>query len=111
MATLTAAALPSFSSLIVHNPTTPRFSLLFPTSSKSSPPSRPFLCLSSKVVLRPRAKPSDIDTSFFDNLDPEDDIVFDPPTPPEGFVPPPSFDDGPEEAEEDIARHIVGYLC
>ncbi|GLT80949.1 hypothetical protein SLA2020_523600 [Shorea laevis] len=103
MATAMAAALPFFSSLTPHNPLTSRLSLLFSTSSKSSPSSRPFLSLSSRLVLRTRAKPSDVDTSFFDNFDPEDEIPFDPPTAPEGFVPPPSFDEGPEETEDDVA--------
>ncbi|KAE8719933.1 30S ribosomal protein S5 [Hibiscus syriacus] len=49
------------------------------------------------------AKASDIDTAFFDDLDPEEEVVFDPPTPPEGFTPPPPFDDGPEETEDEIA--------
>ncbi|XP_039139286.1 LOW QUALITY PROTEIN: 30S ribosomal protein S5, chloroplastic [Dioscorea cayenensis subsp. rotundata] len=44
----------------------------------------------------------DIDTSFFDNFDPNADVPFDPPTPPEGYVPPPSFDELPPETEEDI---------
>ncbi|KAK7369036.1 hypothetical protein VNO80_11070 [Phaseolus coccineus] len=55
-------------------------------------------------LLCAKCKPSDdIDTSFFDNLNPQDDIDFNPPEPPEGFVAPPSFDDAPLETEEEIA--------
>ncbi|CAJ1936506.1 unnamed protein product [Sphenostylis stenocarpa] len=55
-------------------------------------------------VLCVKSKPSDdIDTSFFDNLNPQEDITFNPPEPPEDFVAPPSFDDGPLETEEEIA--------
>ncbi|KAJ7968580.1 putative 30S ribosomal protein S5 [Quillaja saponaria] len=45
----------------------------------------------------------DIDTTFFDNVNPEEEIPFEPPEVPEGFVPPPSFDDGPIETEDEIA--------
>lgn len=84
----------------------PRPSLHFP--SKPIKPSFFIPCsfsLSTTIKLFPlRAKSiDDIDTSFFDNVDPEEEIVFDPPTPPEGFVPPPYFDEGPMETEEEIA--------
>ncbi|XVF40469.1 hypothetical protein PTKIN_Ptkin01aG0116000 [Pterospermum kingtungense] len=101
MATITAAkaaAAPSLSALTLASPT-PFFSFLFPKPIKPFSLSRSFHSLS----LTPHAKASDIDTSFFDDLDHEEDVVFDPPTPPEGFTPPPSFDDGPEETEEEIA--------
>ncbi|THU66790.1 hypothetical protein C4D60_Mb05t17920 [Musa balbisiana] len=49
------------------------------------------------------AATADIDTSFFDNVDPNDDIPFDPPAPPEGYVAPPSFDELPPESEEEVA--------
>ncbi|XP_076922394.1 small ribosomal subunit protein uS5c-like [Bidens hawaiensis] len=47
---------------------------------------------------------ADIDTTFFDNVDPDEITTFDPPEKPEGFVEPPSFDEGPQETEEQIAR-------
>lgn len=98
-------------------------STLVPISSlslRSSPshrlpilPLKPFTVLHSALSLAPissssilapiRAKSSDIDTTFFDNVTPEDDVVYDPPEVPEGFVAPPSFDEGPLETEEEIA--------
>ncbi|KAE8647691.1 30S ribosomal protein S5, chloroplastic [Cucumis sativus] len=69
---------------------------LLPISSSSS----------SSILSATRAKSSDIDTTFFDNVNPQEDIVYDPPEVPEGFVPPPSFDEGPIETEEEIA---AGY--
>ena len=36
-------------------------------------------------------------------MNPEEEIPFNPPEPPEGFVPPPSIDEGPLESEEEIA--------
>ncbi|EOY28207.1 hypothetical protein QUC31_012903 [Theobroma cacao] len=93
-----APALSSLSSLTVRTPTPP-FSFVFPGPLKPFSLSRSFPSLS----LIAHAKASDIDTSFFDNVNPEEDVVFDPPTPPEGFTPPPSFDDGPDETEDEIA--------
>lgn len=58
--------------------------------------------VASKLV--PRASPrDDIDTSFFDNVNPYEDIPFNPPAPPEGYVPPPAFDELPPETEDEIA--------
>ncbi|KAK7400595.1 hypothetical protein VNO78_11805 [Psophocarpus tetragonolobus] len=70
-----------------------------------SPPNKLSLKpLQGNFVLSLKSKPSDdIDTSFFDNLNPQDDISFNPPEPPEGFVAPLSFDDGPPETEDEIA--------
>ncbi|KAF5185223.1 30S ribosomal protein S5 protein [Thalictrum thalictroides] len=45
----------------------------------------------------------DGETIFFDEVNPEEEIVFDPPVPPEGYVPPPAFDEGPAETEDEIA--------
>ncbi|KAB1221958.1 30S ribosomal protein S5, chloroplastic [Morella rubra] len=102
-----SATLPSLSSLSLHT-TACRPSLCKPT--------RPFFLKPTKLPLLHsfpshattttfKAKSSDIDTSFFENFNPDEekDAVFIPPEPPEGFVPPPSFDDGPMEAEEEIA--------
>lgn len=63
----------------------------------------PISSSSSSILYVTRAKSSDIDTTFFDNVNPQEDIFYDPPEVPEGFVPPPSFDEGPLESEEDIA--------
>lgn len=58
--------------------------------------------VASKSV--PSASPKDdIDTSFFDNVNPNEDIPFNPPAPPEGYVPPPAFDELPPETEDEIA--------
>ncbi|KAL6991088.1 ribosomal protein S5 [Sarracenia purpurea var. burkii] len=83
----------------------PRFSLSTSLHSSTPKPSPPSFSLSSKPKPNPlHATPSDdIDTTFFDTVNPEDDITFDPPEAPEGFVPPPSFDEGPPETEDEIA--------
>ncbi|KAM7525083.1 hypothetical protein LguiA_014985 [Lonicera macranthoides] len=44
-----------------------------------------------------------IDTIYYENADPEAIDTFDPPEVPDDFVEPPSFDEGPEETEEEIA--------
>ncbi|OMO76389.1 Ribosomal protein S5 [Corchorus capsularis] len=98
-ATATTAALSSLSSLSLRNPN-PSFSFLFPKPTKPFSLSRSFNSLS---LAPPQAKASDIDTSFFDDLNPEEEVVFDPPTRPEDYIPPPSFDDGPDETEDEIA--------
>lgn len=47
---------------------------------------------------------ADSDTFFFTNDDADEyDAVYSPPEAPEGFVAPPSFDDGPPETEDEIA--------
>ncbi|KVH89539.1 Double-stranded RNA-binding-like domain-containing protein [Cynara cardunculus var. scolymus] len=50
-----------------------------------------------------RAQSADVDTTFFDNLDPDENNTFDPPEKPEDYVPPTSFDEGPPESEDEIA--------
>ncbi|OAY26209.1 30S ribosomal protein S5, chloroplastic [Manihot esculenta] len=101
-ATVTASTLSSVSSLSIH--TKHRLSLSKPIRSFSLySKSTQFISLSSRSTAITRAQSSDIDTTFFDTVNPEDDIVFDPPSPPEDFVPPPYFDEGPMETEEEIA--------
>ncbi|KAF2303320.1 hypothetical protein GH714_016624 [Hevea brasiliensis] len=100
-ATVTASTLSSAASLSIR--IKPRLSIPKPIKSFLYSKSPQFLSLSSHPTTITRAQSSDIDTSFFDNVNPEDDIVFDPPSPPEDFVPPPSFDEGPIETEEEIA--------
>ncbi|XP_022715855.1 30S ribosomal protein S5, chloroplastic [Durio zibethinus] len=99
--TTASAAAPSlyYLSFLTRRNTTPSFSFLFPKPTKPFSLSHSFHSLS----LTPQAKASDIDIPFFDDLNPEEDVVFDPPPPPEGFIPPPYFDDGPEETEDEIA--------
>ncbi|KAE8716950.1 30S ribosomal protein S5 [Hibiscus syriacus] len=101
MAATTAAVAPALSSISfryqIHS-----ISSLFPKSTKPFFLSASFPSLSLSLT-PPQAKASDIDTAFFDDLDPEEEVVFDPPTPPEGFTTPPSFDDGPDETEDEIA--------
>ncbi|GFQ07646.1 30S ribosomal protein s5 chloroplastic [Phtheirospermum japonicum] len=51
-----------------------------------------------------RANPADLETTFFESDEPEETNTFSPPETPEGFIAPPSFDEGPFESEDDIAR-------
>ncbi|KAL5576721.1 hypothetical protein UlMin_018420 [Ulmus minor] len=105
MASTSSATLSSLSSLSLH--ATPRFSLLPNTTTTTislrplSLPS-PLSSSSSRPNFRPKAS-ADVETTFFDNDDPEEIDVFDPPEAPEGFIPPPSFDEGPLETEDEIA--------
>ncbi|CAB4276115.1 unnamed protein product [Prunus armeniaca] len=104
-----SSSLSSLSSLSLH--TSPRLSLSPFTAATTSitKPKRPIsLLLSSTSLSRPttvifNAAAADVETSFFDNEDPEFDGVFEPPEVPEGFVPPPSFDDESSETEDEIA--------
>lgn len=98
------ASLSSFSSLSL------RHSLS--SSSSSFNPFLPSLTLKPKPHRKTHSRPlaltrssnnSEVETTFFDDLDPNKDIPFDPPAPPEGYVPPPSFDELPPESEEEIA--------
>ncbi|GAA0186183.1 ribosomal protein [Lithospermum erythrorhizon] len=60
-----------------------------------------------KLLLKPlkATSPPDTETIFFENPeDPEDFSPFSPIDPPEGFIEPPSFDEGPFETEEEIAK-------
>lgn len=102
----------TLSSLSLHSTTTPRLSFLKPTTklhplSLSISPKSSFLSPLSYhpkiITIITKANSSDIDTSFFDNVNPEEELFFDPPTPPEDYIPPPSFDEGPLETEEEIA--------
>ncbi|XP_010260257.1 PREDICTED: 30S ribosomal protein S5, chloroplastic [Nelumbo nucifera] len=110
-------ALSSFSSLSVRTshpssffkvssePLTTNFAFSLVKTSKPIPSTTCSLSFSSKPhKIRPcQAKSNDIDTTFFDQVDPEGDITFEPIEPPEGYVPPPAFDEGPSETEDEIA--------
>ncbi|KAM5588197.1 30S ribosomal protein S5, chloroplastic [Rosa sericea] len=103
--TTTSSSLSSLSSLSLNS--SPHHSLLLPfTTSFPKPPKPISLFLSSPrpTTPIPNAEPPHIETTFFSTDDPEYDAVFDPPDPPEGFVPPPSFDDESSETEEQIAK-------
>ncbi|XP_020690501.1 30S ribosomal protein S5, chloroplastic [Dendrobium catenatum] len=49
------------------------------------------------------ASKGDLETTFFYNVEPSEVVNFDPPERPEGYVPPPAFDELPPETEEEIA--------
>lgn len=52
----------------------------------------------------PKAASTDFEIPFYEGEDAEETAAFSPPERPEGYIPPPSFDEGPEESEEEIAR-------
>ncbi|KAK4483888.1 hypothetical protein RD792_011097 [Penstemon davidsonii] len=99
-ATSTTSLSATFSSLSIHHHRRKLPSLL-PT-----PNSRPHFSplLSHKLLPPPKSTP-EAETTIYEN---EEDAmmmsIFSPPERPEDFVPPPSFDDGPMESEEEIAR-------
>lgn len=66
--------------------------------------SKPSFSVHSKPQNLTPPKASDTETTYFDTADPDEVSIFSPPERPEGFIPPPSFDEGPIESEEDIAR-------
>ncbi|KAH9797034.1 30S ribosomal protein S5 [Citrus sinensis] len=100
-ASATRATLSSLSSLSLslslHS--TPRLSFL----STAKLTRLPKLTLSTVLVRASESdKPNGIVFDDFNNPD-EDAAVFDPPTPPEDYTPPPSFDELPMETEDEIA--------
>ncbi|GMH19527.1 hypothetical protein Nepgr_021368 [Nepenthes gracilis] len=105
-----AAATALSSSLCSLSIRTVRFSLLTTTLLSNSTslflsrPRAPLLSFSPLNLTNLRAKSDDLDTSFFDELNPEEEITFDPPERPEGFVPPRAVDEPPFESEEEIAQ-------
>ncbi|GAB4826973.1 ribosomal protein S5 [Ancistrocladus abbreviatus] len=111
MAAATAALSSSLSSLSIR---ASRFSLLATHPVLTNPIIPLFLSHPKRVPISSlsyplspvhlKAKSDDIDTSFFDELNPEEEITFDPPEKPEGFVPPRPIDEPPFESEEEIAR-------
>ncbi|KAL8556152.1 hypothetical protein ACS0TY_003806 [Phlomoides rotata] len=107
MAASSAISLSAAFSILSLNPRCPKQSFLsfrhlhFAADSKST------LCLLSKTPNAfppPKANPGDAETSFLETDDPDGVYTFSPPETPEGFIPPPNFDDGPVESEEEIAR-------
>ncbi|KAM6551099.1 hypothetical protein CsatB_000907 [Cannabis sativa] len=107
MASTTSTALSSLSSLSLHS--SPRFSLLPNTTITTTISTRPFSSFSSfsssssRSTANFRAKANEPETLFLVSDDPEEEVTYDPPEVPEGFVEPPPFDEGPEETEDEIA--------
>ncbi|XP_021726471.1 30S ribosomal protein S5, chloroplastic [Chenopodium quinoa] len=82
----------------------PTSTTLFSFSDSSKPL---FLSLSSTRSFPTQlscTKKDGIDITFFEQDNPDEQITFDPPEKPEGFVPPRAIDEPPFESEEDIAR-------
>ncbi|XP_071714642.1 small ribosomal subunit protein uS5c [Rutidosis leptorrhynchoides] len=51
-----------------------------------------------------KTQATEAETIYMNNdEDPDEPTVYSPPEKPEDFIPPPSFDDGPQESEDDIA--------
>ncbi|KAK4589893.1 hypothetical protein RGQ29_020466 [Quercus rubra] len=106
-----SATLSSLSSLSLHTAANSRISLSKPRNPFFTKPTKPSLHHSfsshptTTTTTTFTVKSSDIDTTFFDNFNPNDetDTVFNPPERPEDFIAPPSFDEGPMETEEEIA--------
>nr|XP_009589348.1 30S ribosomal protein S5, chloroplastic-like [Nicotiana tomentosiformis] len=92
-----SASLSTFSSLSLR--TTP--SCFSPFQSQSFFLPKPIHLSKLKPIT---ANSTTVETTFFDNTDPEEISTFDPPERPEDFIEPPSFDDGPLESEDDIAK-------
>ncbi|XP_050368240.1 30S ribosomal protein S5, chloroplastic isoform X1 [Argentina anserina] len=107
--TTASSTLSSLSSLSLH--ASPRLSLLPFTSANTSSLAKLKSPISLFISSSPRltsitcnnAELPEVETTFFDNDDPEYEAVFEPPEAPEGFVPPPSFDDESSETEDEIA--------
>ncbi|KAL8108005.1 small ribosomal subunit protein uS5c [Apium graveolens] len=105
----TPSSLSTFSSLSLYTPP-PRFSLFTQTQfhSLSSTLSQSLSTKLKPIKAQEQEQDQEVtitdqDTIFFTNDDPEGVSTFDPPEIPEGFEPPPSFDDGPQETEDEIA--------
>nr|XP_016479952.1 PREDICTED: 30S ribosomal protein S5, chloroplastic-like [Nicotiana tabacum] len=92
-----SASLSTFSSLSLR--TTP--SCFSPFQSQSFFLPKPIHLSKLKPIT---ANSTTVETTFFENTDPEEISTFDPPERPEDFIEPPSFDDGPLESEDDIAK-------
>ncbi|CDO99520.1 unnamed protein product [Coffea canephora] len=100
------SSLSTFSSLSIHHP--PRLSHLPSSHPSLSPLKNPkyslFLLPKVTKISPVKATSGGAETIYFDNVDPEEVSTFDPPERPEDFVPPPPFDEGPIETEDEIAR-------
>lgn len=106
MAAASATSLSANFSSISLNPLRRKPSLFSSHHLPSSTSKPPFSLLSKphNKLPPPKVNPGDLVTTYFDNDDPEEISTFSPPERPEDFVEPPSFDEGPTESEDDIAR-------
>ncbi|XP_057544254.1 30S ribosomal protein S5, chloroplastic-like [Amaranthus tricolor] len=87
----------------------PQFSLFpKPTSLLSISSSKPlFFSLPSTNSLQNHitfCKKDGIDITFFDEVNPDEEITFNPPEKPEDFIPPRAIDEPPFESEDEVAR-------
>ncbi|KAH6795412.1 hypothetical protein C2S51_036398 [Perilla frutescens var. frutescens] len=73
---------------------------LLPLSASKTP----FSLLSKPPHSLPPPKATDFEIPFIEDEDGAENAAFSPPERPEGYIPPASFDDGPMESEEEIAR-------
>ncbi|CAI9755163.1 unnamed protein product [Fraxinus pennsylvanica] len=101
MAASTASFSATFSSLSFHPHLPSCLSSLHPSFAPKHPQKPISLRFKFTSI---NANSSDINTTFFDTTDPEEIYTFSPPERPEDFVPPPSFDEGPFESEDEIAK-------
>lgn len=101
----TTALFSSFSLLLKPSSQTPLFfchpKLKNPTFSFSLSSSSSSFKTPTPLKAKDNDNDNDIDT-FFEDLDPKEDIPWEPVPPPEGYVPPPYFDELPPESEEEI---------
>ncbi|KAK8952737.1 hypothetical protein KSP40_PGU005129 [Platanthera guangdongensis] len=101
-----AAALSSLSSLFLSSSRSSSASSSAPSTSfiprsLTHPPSP--LRLSAPAPSPAATSGGEIETTFYYNDDPSNIVTFDPPERPEGYVPPPAFDELPPETEEEIS--------
>lgn len=113
MASAHSSALSSFSSLSFRSSSSSSCFSLLPTTNKLTFPllTKTPLSISTTTTLSFTAKAN----SFDDNAPISEEVIpFNPPEVPEGFIAPPSIDDGPVEDEDEIAAayekiYGVGY--
>ncbi|KAF6141902.1 hypothetical protein GIB67_037870 [Kingdonia uniflora] len=107
-----SASATSISSISTHKSFLPTFfnftpnSIITTTTSFSLNPKTPKPLTSSSSSLSHKLKSTNTETIYLNNEDPEEgdpNFTYEPLVAPDGFVAPPSFDDGPPEGEDDIA--------
>lgn len=104
MAAASLSATFSALSLNPHRHNQPLFSSHHRPLSASKTPFFSLLSRAPHSLPSIRAGSADFEIPFYEGEEGEETAAFSPPERPEGFVPPPSFDDGPVETEEEIAR-------
>nr|AFK40294.1 unknown [Medicago truncatula] len=100
MAASPSSALNSLSSLSFRSSSSSSCFSLLPTTHKLTFPLTKTPFTLSTISFTVKAIPT---SDEFDITIPEGDLPFNPPEIPEGFIPPPSIDDGPDEDEDEIA--------